>query len=626
MNYWVNLAIIILILAVVVLAIGIWLMQQKKDYVEIDEEDQKARYEYKPVLEFLKKRMQEITNANIFAQTINSKEDLEREERRIEELKTALADCNTGDLSSKIYIREFLFGLLLNEYEYNEENINWTIPFNKPQQMSGREKFETLLYWYTKKHGHKALSVMIEEYKLTDPKEDGTYSIEEHEISEIYKQKIKHNTLSFEDKLHIVTQIIYSQYKGFGVIDELREMSIDGVSGGVSGIPPKMKSYQSDEEILKKYTRKNTKGSICVWFMYKAKTIRVPFLVFENEAEIRRVINNIYKYGYPGQMSEDRPYILNEMADGSRTIVFRPKLTEAWSFFIRKKYDGELLTIKELYPQKNNEFLEELLSFLMKGNRNCALTGGTGVGKTTLLTAMVSFIKPTYLLRVQEQKHELGLRAIYPNRNILSFQETDSVSGQDGMDLIKKTDGDVTIVGEISTAPVASWVVQSSQVASKMALFSHHAKTLAALVKDFRNALLAKDFSNENSAEQQVVEVLDFDIHGEVLEGEKEEERYIERISECVPIEYDDETVSMDSFKNALTKEEKMDAVLGLASAFFSQKIQRKQFIENKIMEFRNGEYVPLNPISKKRQDEMMKSMTPKDRQAFQQFLKKYWG
>ena len=398
-----------------------------------------------------------------------------------------------------------------------------------------------------------------------------------------------------------------------------------GIGNGLSIVTAR--SYGSgDEELLKKYTRKNTKGSICVWFMYKAKTIRIPFLVFENEAEIRRVINNIYKYGYPGQMSEDRPYILNEMADGSRTIVFRPKLTEAWSFFIRKKYDGQLLTVKELYPQKNNEFLDELLSFFMKGNRNCAITGGTGVGKTTLLTAMVSYIKPTYLLRVQEQKHELGLRSIYPTRNILSFQETDSVSGQDGMDLIKKTDGDVTIVGEIASAPVASWVVQSSQVASKMALFSHHAKTLPALVRDFRNALLARDFSNENSAEQQVVEVLEFDVHGEVMEGEIEEERYIERISECVPIEYDEDAISMAAFKDAQNKEEKIDAVLELASIFLSQKTQRKQYVENKIMEFRDGAYVPLNPISKKRQEEMMKSMTPKDREAFQQFLKKYWG
>ncbi len=43
--------------------------------------------------------------------------------------------------------------------------------------------------------------------------------------------------LDFADKLNIVTQRIYQFYKGYSSIDEIRDMNIDGVSGGVSGLP-----------------------------------------------------------------------------------------------------------------------------------------------------------------------------------------------------------------------------------------------------------------------------------------------------------------------------------------------------------------------------------------------------
>ena len=43
--------------------------------------------------------------------------------------------------------------------------------------------------------------------------------------------------LTFSDKLNVVVQRIYQHYKGYSSIDEVRDMNIDGVSGGVSGLP-----------------------------------------------------------------------------------------------------------------------------------------------------------------------------------------------------------------------------------------------------------------------------------------------------------------------------------------------------------------------------------------------------
>ena len=57
-------------------------------------------------------------------------------------------------------------------------------------------------------------------------------------------------------------------------------------------------------------------------------------------------------------------------------------------------------------------------------------------------------------------------------------------------------------------------MIQAAQVASKFTLFTHHAKTFPNLVMALRNSLLKTGmFNNEKTAEEQVVGVLNFDIH-----------------------------------------------------------------------------------------------------------------
>ena len=67
-------------------------------------------------------------------------------------------------------------------------------------------------------------------------------------------------------------------------------------------------------------------------------------------------------------------------------------------------------------------------------------------GKTTMLMAMIENIYETMNLRITETAFELHLRKIYPTRNILSMRETETISGQDCLDVQKKTDGSVNII------------------------------------------------------------------------------------------------------------------------------------------------------------------------------------
>ncbi|MCP1161431.1 ATPase, T2SS/T4P/T4SS family [Bacillus infantis] len=618
MNIGLNVIIIFLLIGSALFLIG-WRVRKIKSTKDANEIADIERYKLENVKDFVESKLTELTTVNLYNLGLQEDEFI-RQTRRRQELKEALKNCNTGDISSKTYVVELMFDILKNSYDFNENNINLTLPFRSPSQLSSRDMFDILLFLYKKENGKHALSVLIEEYNLASPDMHGGYKITNQQIQQIYNDKV--HALHFEDKLRIITQRIYSQFKGFGVIDEIRDQVIDGVSGGVSGVPSRMENLDDEEQFLKSMNESNN-GLNSIWVMYKGKSIHFSFLFFEHEAELRRVVQNIYKYNYPGQLSESRPYIINEMHDGSRVTVVRPKFSESWAFFIRKKYDSKKLEIEQLITHPNAEMPIELIKFLMKGNRVTSITGAQGSGKTTLLMGLVGHIHKALNLRIQETSFELNLRNIYPNRNILSFQETETISGQDGLDLQKKTDGAVNILGEVATDPVAAWMIQTAQVASLFTVFTHHAKTLKDLVYSLRNSLLKVGmFSNEAIAEYQVVSVLEFDIH---LRQDYDGSRYIERITECIPVEVTNETNDR-LLQQKASKEEKIDTLISVATNYFAQQTQRKQFEERNLVEFVDGEYKAVHPMSKQRQGEIERLLSQEEKAIFKDFINRTWG
>ena len=243
-------------------------------------------------------------------------------------------------------------------------------------------------------------------------------------------------------------------------------------------------------------------------------------------------------------------------------------------------------------------------------------------GKTTMLMAMIENIYETMNLRITETAFELHLRKIYPTRNILSMRETETISGQDCLDVQKKTDGSVNIIGEVATDPVASWMIQSAQVASKFTLFTHHAKTFPDLVTALRNSMLrAGVFKDEKTAEEQVVQVLNFDIH---LVKDFRGRRYIERVTECIPVE-DKNEYTYDHRKET-TLEGKMDKFIDTATNFFSKTTNRELYKYRNILEYVNDEYVITNKISDYNLKEMRRNMDEADIEEFDKFVERNWG
>lgn len=499
---------------------------------------------------------------NIYESSLKKK-DRELLKSKKKELRNALKVSGTGDRSAKAYIKSVIKNIMLEKVKINTHNIDELIPFDEKKEMNIQIKFSILLYAYKKKYQEEAFVHLVEGYQLVNPKESEEgiyYEITESEISNVFKRESI--VLSFLDKIEILTQKIYEMTYGSGSIDELCEQKIDGISGGTSNGGGEEKS---------------------IWLYFQGKSIHLSFLSFGTVRELERVCRVIYRYDQPGQLSKTKGYIVNEMADKSRVVVTRPPFSESWTFFVRKFDSLKFQKMENLFNDQNSELPICIIKWIVKGCQVTGITGAQGSGKTTLLMALINFISPSYTLRIQEMNFELHLRDIYPNRNIVSFRETESISAQEGLDLQKKTDGTVNILGEIASAKTGSYMIQMAMTASLFTMFTHHAVSTESLVLSLRNSLLeCGQFQNERIAEEQVVRVLDFDIH---LNKDINGHRYIERITEIIPE----------------SKEKQIERLFNC----------------NDIVLYKNGKYEAVHPISPFHLESIRKHLTEKEQEEF---------
>lgn len=565
------------------------------------------------VIDFVKLEINKTMRSNLKNMGF-SDEAYKRQLRNRSKFMEALKRCIWGSDNDKQFVKDVIYDILDDGF-FSGDSLNSIIPFESPIRLSATDKFDILLYTYRKQYGKNALKQLIKAYGLDEEKvsenKSYKYVIDEEDIDKIYS--LEQAYLNREDKIKIIAQRVYQRYKGFSVVDELRDMNVDGISGGVSGISSVDVMDDSDIPSHMSKLRRNYESA---WVFFEGKSIHLSFLSFGSEAELKRVCQNIYRYNSSGMLSQDVGYKVSEMMDGSRVVVVRPDFSESWAFFVRK-FHVKNIKLEQLIKDKNSHLPIMMIKYLAKGGRISAITGSQGSGKTTLLMAMAGEIYSALTLRVQEMSSELHLRRLYPERNILSFKETSSISGQEGLDVQKKTDGAVNILGEVASDEVAAWMIQMAQVASLFTLFTHHAKRAEDLILSLRNSLLKQDvFRNERVAEQQVIKVLDFDIH---LKKDYKGKRYIERITEIVSL---DSKLNLDRSYREKSGREQLEGFMDTVSDFFDYLGASKRYETRDIIRFENGRYVVCNEISEKQLADMKQMMSEEDLPNFEDFLR----
>ena len=317
-----------------------------------DKTDEENETDTDELIRYLKERIAAATSADNGTDYSLSQDEINRRRNIKAKLRLLLKDCTYGDIAAKDYVKSQFAKWLVEKYGAGEQPksvwIERVIPFADESRLTAADKFDILLYAYKKTCGYDALKMLIEKYKLNEPKisDDGDeyYEITAADIEKVFSAE--RAALNNADKLNVAVQRVYQQFKGHGVIDEIRDMNIDGVSGGVSGVPESFSVRANNTESEGTIVPPSNYDS--VWLMLGGINIHLSFLSFGSSAELIRVCENLYRYGNPGQLTENMGKMINRMKDGSRITVARPNFSESWVFLLRK-FSSSYRSLDELY-------------------------------------------------------------------------------------------------------------------------------------------------------------------------------------------------------------------------------------------------------------------------------------
>jgi pilus assembly protein CpaF len=553
---------------------------------------------------------------------VKTDEEYKRLYKRKAKINDSLKSAVYGIDSAKVHVQELIHAYV--EEKVPLDRVEQVLGIDNDSEPSPNVMFEIIMYRYKKRYSRNALKNWILKNDFHLPKEaagivipgDKDHYITSSDLEEsYYKEKI---LLSNDEKIDILTVLLYQRFKGYGMVDTISEMNINGYNIGVSGSI--MDSLNSGAQA------KHENGSIisgatnALWLYFGGNYIHLQFLDFGSEDEIRRIIQLLIRYNSPGPLSAKRGYIINTMHDKSRILALRPPVAEYWAAFVRKFTLDDITPVALIVKEgvTDGELCVKLIQFIMRGLITTAVTGRQGSGKTTLMKAIISFYDPRYNIGVLEMAPELYLREIYHFRNIISVQETANVSMEELQDAFKKADRAITIVGEVATDAVAARMIQLAMTGSLCTLFSHHANTAKDLILTLRNSLVnAGGFSNMTVAEKQVTDVVKINIH---LDLSAEGKRYINRVTEIVQLE---EGIPYPYFD----KENQVESVANIQREYYTRETDRVTFETNDILTYDvdTDTYKVGECMSDLLYNKIRATLTNEERLEFDSFIKHYW-
>lgn len=593
----VNFIIIAVILCVVVLSLFFVFQSGQQEMSRAGE-----RYSIEQLAGMVKDVINENMNLDVDALGLSKSETKKRKEQK-KILRNAVRSCMHGGRGEKEYLIDYIKNLLQKRFYIDETSVNYSIPFMVPSRMSARELFDVLMHFYSKEDYRTAFVRLAKAHDWFTPeeREDGYhYVITEEMVRQAYDEESP--SLSYVDKLEILSYRIYSHF-GHGVIDVLRDNSIDGIAGGSSGLSEEAYDYrevllEEDERAERRYAYDS------IWVQALGVWMHLDFLSFGSSQELERVTRALISYDAPYELTRNRPRIFTDMMDGSRVTAMRPPLSETWVFFLRK-FESAPRGLANSYVDTGAVLMIRYLTYLVKGSVHIAITGSMGSGKTTLLKELIRFINPTYNIRTAETMFELNVRKILPERNIVPFRETDSVSMEELMDSLRKSDASCILLGEVASELLASLSTQLAKITAQQILTCHPSST-EALIGYFKQALMNRgSFTNERLAEEEVVKSINIDIHAE--KDTDSGHRYIEYVNEIVPVD-DKNEYSDDADENR--------------KLYYERRTQRHMYEVRTLIKYENGAYILVNPPSAALRKHMLEKMRLEDRGEFLVFLR----
>ena len=478
-------------------------------------------------------------------------------------------------------------------------------------------KFEILLYCLAPQYGKNVVKFLNDTYKWSSPRYIAQSGLERREVDyalvdTMFKEQMPYDSLSYEQCIDVISILVYQNSKGYGKIDTLMQQNIDGLElGTVGAIRYRLLNVNPD------YV---TERSCSI--QLDAQWIHLSFINFGTVDEIKRLVLNVSNTEGSEALTIKKPTKVVDMYNGSRVTCIRPNVGATWGLFVRS-FSAGVISVKKWLDKpevKNWEIVDKLLFYLCQCTENTAVTGQQNTGKTTLMKGLIGYY-PYFNIRVIEMSFELQLNEIYPDRNIFCTRNDEFTSATEVQDILKKTDGYLSMAGEIATNEVAANAIQFGLVASQATMFSHHGKDYMGLIEGLTNALLSSgQFNDRDSAQGLVLDVVKHNVHCDF----HKKLRVVDYIEEIVKgetiVPYQDIKVSSDVVSA-------IDQSTALNREFYQRTTDRVRYTSRKIIRFNHetNTYEPYEWYTPERFAIMLDKMPDEYKAGFIQFYKDNW-
>lgn len=558
--------------------------------------------------EHFKKTISNIINMDIDGLNLNKK-DLENRRLLKRSLSNSIRKCSQGDMNAKIIVLSRSKHILSNVLNIAEDTINEIIPFDNKDRLTAKDKFEIMMYMQKRSGNRRMFQGICDITNLDRLLEDSDgyyYCITDEDIHKAY-DTIPHS-LSLDDKLNIIAQRIYEETYGLSVVDLLvmEDMSIDSISGGVSGITTYNFRYMEEDILSGSYKSSWTHDS--VWIIYKGKPIHLKFLSFQSEVVISRICKNLAEYGRIGHITSAEGGIKTHLADGSRVTIFRPNNATQWAFFVRKFANTASLKLEELIKDEGNTYPINVIKWAIHGCVNLFFSGDQNSGKTTYTRAAVREIDRRQPIRTLEADFELYLNDAYVDKNILGTRPSERLPFPKLIELLKSSDAHTVLFGETASLDHAKHLVNLLLAGTKRIITTGHWPTSDELVAYFVHALGGYGSASSEDTQSMVARLIHLDVH---CVKDNDGHRRIDRITEIIPYEMEEKVPS---------DVEGIEGRLMEISHYLSILTRKKTYYTRDIVVYEDGRYKMINPISHGLARIILHNLPPDKRQAFIEF------
>lgn len=597
-----------LILSVLLLTVlSIIMFYIFKSRIEQEDDDENI-YSLDYLCDRFKKIISDIINTDPDVLNLN-KRDLENRRVVKRSLSNAIRKCSQGDVNAKMIVLNRAKYTILNIFSITDDVIDHIIPFNNKNLLTAKDKFDILLYLQKRNGNYRMFQGICKKSGLDRLWHDSDgyyYRICDEDISKAY-EKIP-VSLTFDDKLNILAQRIYEETYGLSVVDQLimEDISLDSISGGVSGITSYDYRFMEDDVFSGSYNKPRTYDS--VWVVYKGKPIHLKFLSFKSDEQLRRICKNLAEHGRIGHLTRAEGGAKTHLADGSRVTVFRPDNSLQWAFFVRKFANTSSLELQDLITDKGSRYPIEVIKWAVHGCVNLFFSGDQNSGKTTYTRAAVKEIDRRQAIRTLEADYELYLNNAYADKNILGTRPSERLPFPKLIELLKSSEAHTILFGETASLEHAKHLINLLLAGTKRIITTGHWPTSDELVSYFVHALGGYGSSNSDDIQAMVSRLIHLDVH---CVKENDGHRYIDRITEIIPYETEEyESLYKSGIEGHLEK----------ISHYLELLTRKKTYYTREIVVYEDGMYRMINPFSARLSGIILSNLPSDMRQAFLEF------